>query len=108
MLADAEVEVAPGAIVRLEVAGSVEHNTRLRRRREVGGAAEEPGHVLGNRVQHLSRRVAARDALGIGWEDRDVGVPAHWELASLHALELVGEIRVGRAILLELGFPRLA
>ena len=92
-LAHAEVEVAPAAVARLEVACSVEREPRLRRGREVGGAADEPRDALRDRVQHLARRVAAREALRVGRELRDRRVPAVGKLAPLHALDLVGELR---------------
>ena len=47
-LADAEVEVAAAALGGLEVACAVEGQARLRRRREVGRAADEPRHPLGD------------------------------------------------------------
>ena len=50
-------------------------SVRLGRRCEVGRAAEEPGNVLGEHVQHLARGVAAGDALGIRREARQVAVP---------------------------------
>ena len=76
MLADAEMEIAAAGAAGLEVAGAGELQRRLVRRAEVGRAAEEPGNVLGQHVQHLARGVAAGDALGIGREARQVAVPA--------------------------------
>ena len=54
----------------------VERERRLGRRPEVGRAAEEPGDVLRQRVQHLARRVAARDALRVGGKRRQARGPS--------------------------------
>ena len=61
----------PVSLVGLEVAGAVEGEPRLGRGREVGRAAEQPGHGLGQRVEHLARRVAAGDAPSVGRERRE-------------------------------------
>ena len=69
---------------------------------------EQPGHVLGDGVEDLAGRVAARDALRVGRERRDVRVPALGKLAPLHPLDLVGEVGMRRAVVLERRLPRLA
>ena len=56
MLADAEVEVAAAVAAGLEVAGALEGQAGLGRGGQVGRAADQPGHVLGQRVEHLARR----------------------------------------------------
>jgi hypothetical protein len=86
------MEVAATAIVGLELAGIVERQPRLRGGCEVSGAAHQPRDVLGDRVQHLSRRVPAGDALRVGWERGNVGVPSVRELAALDPPDLVGEV----------------
>ena len=63
---------------------------------EVRGAAEEPGDVLREHVQHLARGVAAGDPLRVGGEDREVPVPAGGQLAPLHLVDLGGELGVLR------------
>jgi hypothetical protein len=102
------VEVAPGAVVGREVAGAVEGQAGLRRGCEVGGAADDPGHVLRHCVQRLPRRVPARDALVVRRERRERCVPVVRQLAALDALELVGELGEGRTVFLEARLPRLA
>ena len=104
-LAHAEVEVASRAIVRTEVAGSVEREPRLRRRREIRRAADEPRDALRDRVQHLTRRVTAREALRVGRKLRNRRLPGFGKLAALHALDLVRELRMRRAVLLEQRLP---
>ena len=99
------MEVASRAIVRTEVAGSVEREPRLRGRREIRRAADEPRDALRDRVQHLTRRVAAREALRVGREVRDRHLPGFGKLAALHALDLVRQVRVRRAVLLEQLLP---
>src|SRR5262245_25026651 len=108
VLADAEVEVAPGTAVRLEVARPLERQPGLRRWREIGCAPEQPRHVLRDRVQDLARRVAARDALRVRWELGDGGVPALGQLAALHALYFVRQLGVSGLVLLEQRLPGLA
>ena len=56
MLADAEMQVATSIITRRDIASSVERQARLGGRREVGGAAKEPGDPRGHGIQHLARR----------------------------------------------------
>ena len=109
VLADAEVEVAPAPLVGLEVAGAVERQARLRRGREVGGTAEQPGHVLRDarsapgRTSRGSRCPSRRPG-----RRRDVRVPAVGQLAALHPLDLVGELGMVGAVLGERRLPRLA
>ena len=93
VLADAEMEIAAAGTAGLEVARAGELQRRLVRRAEVGRAAQEPGNVLGEHVQHLARGVAAGDALGVGREARQVAVPARGQLAPLHLVDLGGELR---------------
>ena len=94
VLADAEVEVpaARGRRPRSRPRPRTS-SVRLVRRPEVGRAAEEPGHVLREHVEHLARGVAPGDALRVGRKDRQVAVPAVRQLAPLHLLDLGGELR---------------
>ena len=105
-LADAEVEVAARAVRRREVSGSVEAEMRLRRGREVGRAADEPGDALRDRVQHLARGVARGEALRVRGERGEPRVPVLGKRSALHALDLVGELREGCAVFLEPRLPR--
>src|ERR1700730_14502172 len=56
----------------------------LVRRAEIRRAAEEPGDVLREDVEHLARGVPSGYALRIRREDRQVAVPTGRELAPLH------------------------
>ena len=74
MLADAEVEVAARIAAVAEVAGG--RHERHRRRRKVGGAAQEPGHRAADPLNHLAARHPAGEPLGVGREAGDRRVPA--------------------------------
>src|SRR5262249_56081560 len=76
VVGDPEVEVAATVAAGLEVSRALEGHARLGGGGEVGGAADEPGYLLGDRVEHLGRGLAPGQALGVGGEDRDVLVPA--------------------------------
>ena len=100
MLTNTEVQVAAAVIVCAEIAGTLERQPRLRRRREVRGAADEPGHALCDRIQDLARRLAATQTLLVRWEARDLAVPPVRQLAPLHLQQLVSQLglflRIGR------------
>ena len=49
----------------VEVTGALEVEARQRRRREVGGAADQPRVVLRESVEHLLRCLATREALRV-------------------------------------------
>ncbi len=108
VLADPVVEVAPAAVARLEVAGAVELQPHRGRVGEVGRAAHEPGQPLGDRVLDRLRGLAGRDAVGVGVEGRDLGVPAVGQLAALHRRDLRGELSVLVPVALEQLLPLLA
>jgi hypothetical protein len=93
MLADAEMQVAPLRLAGLEIARAGEFQGRLVRGAEIGRAAEEPGNVLGQHVQHLTRGVASGDPLGSALKLGQVAVPAGRQIAALHLLDLGGERR---------------
>src|SRR5712691_13217257 len=99
------MEVAACVVLCAEIARAVESKPRLRRRSQVGRPANQPGQTLGQRIEHLTRGVATRHALGIGRKTRQVFVPASGEFAVLHLVEMVGEFWVGLSILLELCHP---
>ena len=63
VLADAEADVAPGAVPGLEVvvAGLQVADVVERRAVEVGAAADEQRHLRGERLQHVLPRLARRD-----------------------------------------------
>src|SRR5207237_2058816 len=100
--ADAEMEIAAAVIVGLEIAGAFEGEPGLCRRCKIGGPAEQPRQARGDRVQHVSRRIAAGYPLGIGGKDWDVSVPALGEVAPLHPLALIGQLGVRAPVALAL------
>src|SRR5439155_17677823 len=81
-----------------EIAGALERQSCLGRGRQVSGAAEQPGKPAGNGVEHLAARVAGGQALGVGREGRDLGVPALGEAARAEAVELAGLVGIGAAV----------
>ena len=85
-----------------------ERQPRLGRGGQVRRPADQPGNVPGQGVQHLSGRVPAREPLGIRGENREVSIPALGKLAVLHAIHLLGELRMGPAVLLKRSEPRIA
>ena len=91
MLADAEMQVAAARRVGFEIAGAFEGETRLGRRREVGRAADQPGIMRRNGVQHLAGGIARGKALRVGRESRKVASQPSGSSRSLHALDLVGK-----------------
>ena len=97
------MEVAPGVGVCLEVA--LFRQPRLGRRREVRRAAQQPGDVRRQGVQDLGAGVAPGDALGVGVEGLDGGLPAFGQLAALEHIPLGGKLGVRLLISGEPGVP---
>ena len=107
MFANAEVEVAPTVIVRLEVASAIERQARLRGRGKVGRAAHQPGNILRQNVQNLSRSIAPGHTFRIRGKWLQAFVPTGGQTAVLHLIELIGEVRILRPVLLEELHPRI-
>src|SRR5690349_19218377 len=99
------MKITAAVVVALEITGPLEGQPGLGRWREVGGPAKQPRKTRGNRVQHMSRRVAACNALRVSRKHRDLFVPPLREIASLHPLTLIGELRMGTAVALEQRHP---
>src|ERR1700730_6506140 len=108
MLADAEMQIPAPRRRRLKVAGFGKFQCRLGRGREVRGAAQEPGNVPGERVQHFAGRVASGNALRVRRKARQIAVPSRWELAALHLVDLGGELRELPSVGGKEGFPACA
>ncbi len=70
--------------------------------------ADQPRHPLGERVEHLAARIAARHALFVGGEVGNVRIPALGQFVLEHQRELGAELRIGLAIAREGRFPFLA
>src|SRR5271154_3030573 len=90
MFTDAEVKITSGIVLRREIAGALLRNTGLGRWCEVRGPSDQPGHILGDCVQRLSRGLTRRQAFRVRGEFRKVMVPTFRELAVLHAIQLFG------------------
>src|SRR5262245_14679356 len=108
MLANAEMEIATSGCLGFEVTGALEREQRFGGWRKVRRAAQEPGDVLGEHVQHLTRGVATGDALEVRREARQVAVPRRRQLAELHLLNLASECGKLHAVGAELPLPPLA
>ncbi len=78
----------PPGIVGLEISCAFIFQSGFVRWAEIRRAAEEPGDVLRQHVQHLARGFPAGDALRIGRENREIAVPVRRELAPLHLVNL--------------------
>src|SRR5262249_36217826 len=88
-----EMEIPASRAFSLEISRTSEFEGGLVRGPEVRRAAEEPGNVLGQHIQHLARGVAAGDAFGIRWKGRQVAIPTRRHRAHLHLLDLGAELR---------------
>ena len=98
VLANAEVQIPAAARARLEVAGALEGQDRLVRGTEIRRAAEQPGDVLRQHVEHFPRGVAPRDAFGIGRKDGQTAIPSGRQLTALHQIDLGRKLRIFRAV----------
>ncbi len=74
----------------------------LGRGRKVAGAADEPRHPRRDRVEHLAGGVPRRDALVVGRECREVGIPILRQVAG----QLLGNLAGGFGMLAAIGFER--
>ena len=108
VLANAEVEVARAVIFGRKISGAVERKPGLGGWSEVGGSANEPRDVLRECVQNLARGFARGQTLGVCRKLRDVLVPSLRQLPVLHAVQLVGQVRVLLAVLSDPREPGVA
>jgi hypothetical protein len=108
VLPDAEMHVAPARRRPTEIAGAFERETSLGRRCEICGAADEPRYVARDRVLNFRGGFSTPEALRVGLERRQVAVPAAGQVAPLHPIELVRELRVIASIAGQHRRPRLA
>ena len=112
VLTDAEVQVAAAVGAGLvDVVGAVDQGQRARR--QVGGAADELGHLRRGPLQHLVARLARGDHALVGVEARRLGAgEAVGQAAREQPLELRALVRVGVLVggeaLLPLGLALLA
>ena len=99
------MEIASAIRARLEAAGAVERQSRLSRRGEIGRTTKQPFNARADLVQDFSRRVARCDAFGVGFELRQVAVPALGERAIRHHAHLRRESRMGALVALQRFIP---
>src|SRR5262249_10094304 len=107
VLADAEMQIAPGSPGR-EIAGIRKRERRLGRRGKIARAADQPWIVLGNSIKCLAAGFPRGDTLGICRKGRKLRVPSVRHLAALDASEVPGEIGMARLIISEAPVPAFA
>ena len=83
----------PPGVSGLEIAGALVGQGGLVRRAEIRRAAEEPGDVLREHVQHLAGCLAPRDAFRVGRKDGEIAVPTGREFAPLHLVDFRRQVR---------------
>src|SRR6266404_4380822 len=108
MFANPEVQVAAGGACGLKVSGTRESEPRFRRRREVGGAADQPRQVGRDSVQDFRGRIASGNSLRVGRKNGNVLRPIGWQLPLLNLVKLGCEFWEFLSVLAELLFPLLA
>src|SRR5258708_23462094 len=101
MLADAEMEILSARAIGLAVSRVFERQGGLVGWPEIGRAAEKPGNILREHVQHFAGSVPPRQSFGVSREDWEVAVPGGGEAASLHEVDLVGKVGMLRAVRIE-------
>jgi hypothetical protein len=89
----AEVDVAAMISVGEKIPCAFKGEIRFVGFRQVSRPADEPGNIRRERVQRFARALAGSHPLGIGREGGQVFVPAVGELATLHAVDLVSQLR---------------
>src|SRR5258706_15463065 len=92
------MQVSPCRMIGFEVSRTRVRQRCLVRRSKIRRTPEEPGNVLCENVQRLARSVPPRNALGIGWKDGKVAIPAGWQFTPLYQLDLVRQLGILRAI----------
>src|SRR5262245_55413192 len=102
------MQVAATWTIRFEIAGAFEREVRFCGWCKIGRAADQPRVSRRDGIEDLARRVAAGNPFRVGGKGREAAVPTIRELAPLHALDLLGELRVLLAIRREQRRPRLA
>jgi hypothetical protein len=105
MLANTEVEISPGRVLRAEITSSAKSQARLARGPKIRRTAEQPRYVAGEHVQSLTRRVSSGEAFTVSGKTRKSLVPAIRQLTAQHAISLVRKLRVLASILLKLSPP---
>src|SRR5882724_1756469 len=108
MFANPEVQVAAGRTRRLKIPRACNSESCFRRRREIGGASDEPRQVRRDRVQNLRGRVTPCNSLRIGRKHGNVLRPAGRQLAFLNLIEFGGKLWEFLAVFAELLLPLLA
>src|SRR5450631_3711186 len=99
VFANAEMHVAAAGGLCLQCTSAIERQVGLGGWREIGSAAQNPRHILGDGVEHLPRGVACRNAFFIGLEVRQIGIPPHRQFVFQIAQNFVGGLRVGLSVI---------
>lgn len=108
MLPHPEVEVAPPVGCGSQVAGAVKGQPGLGRGGQIGCTPNQPGNIFRYCIEHPAGTVPAGQPLRVGGEDRHVLIPTIGQLAVLHPVQLIGQLRVLLLVRLKLGEPGLA
>src|SRR5215471_16409266 len=98
MLADAEMQISAAGSARLEITCALKREQRLVGGAEIRRSTEQPGDVLGKNIEDLTGGIAPGDAFRIGRKNRQALIPSPRQLALLHQVDLVCELRIFRAI----------
>src|SRR5262249_15553034 len=98
MLAHTEMEVAAAPLVGRKIARAFKRQPRLGRRRQISRPSDQPRNIASERIQDLARGVAPRESLAIGGKGLEAAIPSLGQLPMLHAIQLVRERGVARAI----------
>ena len=84
----------PPGVAGFEISGALECQPGLGRRREIRRAADQGGHIVGDRVQHLASGIARGHSDGIRHKIRNVAGPSVGQPAFEHSIELFAELRM--------------
>src|SRR6478735_6705841 len=105
MFTHSEVQVASAVAIGLKVSGSIELQARAVGPGQIGGADDQPGNILGDCVQYISRTLASGKAFCVSRKCWQVFVPAFRQFSLLHGVDLLCEIRIFLAVVSEKRFP---
>src|SRR5260221_13078189 len=84
MLAHAKMHVPSPWALGFEIAGALESQPRLGRRREIRRTADQPRVMRRDSVQDFRRGIAPGDTLGIAGKPRDDDIPTIRQPPTLH------------------------
>ena len=88
VFADAIMQILSAVIAGLEISGTFVFQRGPVRGAEVRRAADQPGNILRQHIQHLAGSIAPGDAFRVGGKDGQIAVPACGNFAPLHLVNL--------------------